>query len=175
VVAGLSGVGIACVLCGTGGWGLLVARQLRRRPLELAGLQAALEALRTEIEYGRTPLPQALRRAAAPAGGPAGELLVRAAAILDGGAGASAGDAWEGALAEVAGRSAWSRPDLTVIARLGATLGASAAADQVRHLALAVRRLRAAESEAAAQAERQARMWLYLGLLGGAALILAAL
>jgi stage III sporulation protein AB len=172
---GLTGVGCTAVVAGSTGMGLLVARQIRRRPAELGRLAAALERLRTEVEYGRTPLPRALRRAAGGEPGPAAALLCGAAAHLETGAGLSAAEAWERALADAAERSAWTAADVGEIARLGPVLGGSDAADQVRHVALLAARLRAAEAAAAAGAERQARMWCYLGLLCGLAAVLAVL
>jgi len=160
---------------GTGGWGYLIARQLRRRPDELAGAQAALEALRTEIEYAATPLPAALRRAALGCRGPAAALCRLAAEHLDAGGGASAGEAWAVALRETDGLSAWDGSDLAALGQLGGALGGSGTTDQVRHISLCLGRLRAAEAEARTGLERQARMWLYLGILAGAALVLATL
>ncbi len=173
--AALIVAGIACICTATGGWGWLIARQLRRRPAELAAVQAALQALRTEIEYASTPLPDALRRAATAARGPAAALCRLAARHLEAGAGASAADAWSVALDQTDALSSWDTSDLAVLGQLGTALGASGTADQVRHIALCVGRLRAAEAEARGGAERQARMWLYLGVLAGAALVLVTL
>jgi stage III sporulation protein AB len=167
-------LGAACVLGGCGGWGLLVARQLQRRPREIAGVATALERLRTEIEYGRVPLGPALRRAGSVADGPAAALCLGAAELLSTAGGEGPAAAWEAALRAAESRSAWAAPEVAALAALGTALGASDAPDQVRHLRLCLGRLRAAEAEAAAAASRQARMWTYLGLLGGAALVLLA-
>ena len=172
--AGLTLAGAACVLAGTTGWGLLVARQLRRRPAELAALQAALELLRTEITYARTPLPEALQRAARGASGPAARLLGGAAARLRHGGGEGGTAAWEAALADAEPHSAWAPADLRALQDLGRALGASDADDQARHIALCVGRLQSGATQAEALAERHARMWTYLGCLGGVALVLLA-
>ncbi len=172
---GLTALGCTCVVAGSTGMGLLVARQIRRRPAELGSLAAALERLRTEVEYGRTPLPSALGRCAAGERGPAGLLLRGTAAALQAGSGVSAAEAWAQALGAAAQRSGWTAGDVAEVARLGDVLGASDAGDQARHLALAASRLRAAEADAASRAERQARMWSYLGLLLGLAAVLAVL
>ena len=172
---GLTAAGACCIVAGSSGWGLLIARQLRRRPAELARLAGALQSLRTEVDYARTPLPQALRRAGQSDAGPAGLLLRGTAERLDRGGGAGPADAWSAALAEAGDRSAWAPSDVEELTRLGQALGGSDAADQVRHLALAIARLHTAEGESAALAERQARMWSYLGVLAGLALVLAVL
>lgn len=169
---GLSWLAAAAVFVAASGWGWLVARQLTRRPLELASIAAALEVLRTEIAYARTPLPQALRRAAAGSGGPAGGLMREVAAGLDAGTGRTAADAWADALASADARSAWTPADVATLARLGQALGRSDAAEQTRHIAICVEQLRQLQAEAHAAAERQGRMWRYLGVLLGVALVL---
>ena len=166
-------LGAVLTMAATGGFGLLLARQLRRRPQDLAALQAALSCLRTEVEYGRTPLPEALVRAAA--GPPAVRgLFSGAAARLQAERGATAAEAWTEALAEAELRSAWSPEDTALIRWLGEQLGRSDTSDQVRHIEGCLRRLRAAEAEARRGLERRVRMWLYLGVLAGAGLVLAA-
>ena len=174
MLPGLTLCGAACVVAGSSGWGFLLARQLRRRPIELAALEAALELLRTEIEYARSPLPEALRRTAAASTGPATRLLAGTADRLDRGGGEGCAAALKAALADAEQRSAWVSADVQALEGLGRALGASDAADQVRHIALCVARLRAGAAQAAIQAERQARMWTYLGCLGGMALVLLA-
>jgi stage III sporulation protein AB len=165
--------GTACAVGATGGWGWLLARRLRRRPEELAALAAALEALRSEIAYGRTPLPEALERVGS--GGPVAVRLLfgGAAARLRGGSGLSAGEAWAAALADADASSALDPEDLVVLSRVGARLGGSDAEDQDRLLALAADGLRAREAEARRGLEPRARMCLYLGLLAGAAVALS--
>ncbi len=173
--AGLTWVGASAIVAGSSGWGLLVARQVRRRPVELAAAETALELLRTEIAYARSPLPEALRHAARASSGPARRLLDGTADHLEQGGGEGCAAAWARALAEAESRSAWTPADVEALAGLGRALGASDAADQVRHIALCAARLKAGAAEAAARAEPQARMWTYLGCLGGLALVLLVL
>ena len=173
--AWLTALGAGCLAAAPSGWGYIAARQLRRRPTELAGARAVLEALRTEIAYAAAPLPAALRSAAKSGSGPAVELCLRAAAQLEGGGGAAVREVWDDALNAVDARSAWTSVDVVALRGLGSALGASDADDQVRHIALCVGRLRAAEAQAATQAGTHARMWMYLGVLAGLALALTAL
>ncbi len=172
MAAGLSWAAGMAVVGAPGLWAALISRQLVRRPVELAWAEAALDALRTEIAYARTPLPQALRRAAAGGRGPAVALLRQSAAALEAGSGCSPEQAWERALAAADERSAWSEADVAALSRLGNALGRSDAGEQVRHIRMCVERLRALEEEARGEAGRQARMWLYLGFSLGVALVL---
>ena len=168
-------IGACLTLAGSGGWGWLLARQLQRRPAELAAIQAALGVLRTEIEYRRTPLPTALTRAAR--GGPAAVrcLLESTAMVLGQGGGVTPGEAWSSALTRADRISAWTTEDLVLLSRLGDALGASGPEDQVRHIEACSRQLRLAEGRARSGLERRARMWLYLGVLVGAALVLVTI
>jgi stage III sporulation protein AB len=167
-------VGALCTVAATGGWGWLLAQRVRERPAELAALQAALSLLRTEIGYGRTPLPEALARAGQ--GGPPAVrcLFCTAAAHLAAGTGASAAEAWQRALEEADAVATWTPDDLVELARLGEALGRSTAPEQLRHIDTCAERLRWAEQLARRGLERRARMWLYLGVLAGAALALTA-
>ena len=166
-------LGALCTVSATGGWGWILARGLRQRPDELAAAQAALSILRTEIAYGRTPLAEALTHAGRGVSPAVGRLFAGAAERLATGGGWSPAEAWEGALAEADGLSAWTREDVAELARLGGALGRSGVADQVRHIAACAERLRLAEQRARHGLERRARMWLYLGVLAGAGLALA--
>lgn len=163
-----------CLLVVASGAGLGATAALRygRRPRELAALRVALQVLLTEIDYGLTPLPQALRRAAAAVADPVAELLRRWAAVLDRRQGVLPAEALRAALA--AADLALHPADLEVLAGLAAALGASGRRDQVRHLTLALRRLEAAEAEARREAERGQRLAWWLGVLGSLAVVLLA-
>lgn len=167
--------GALCVCAGTGGWGYLLARQVQRHPRDLAATQGALEALRTEIVYAATPLPQALRRVGTARGGPAAALCQTAADHLERGSGVSAAEAWAEALRVADAQGAWDAGDVAALGQLGQALGASGREDQARHIAACLARLRQAEAAARVGAEARARMWLYLGVLAGAALVLLLL
>ncbi len=164
----------ALVVSGTASIGLLTADALRRRPVELRGLQTALQILETEVSYGATPLPRALERVSRAVAGLAGQLCAAAAEELRTGQGSGAHEAWTRALDRVYPVSAWRRSDLEILAALGPCLGASHREDQLRHLRLCRERLAAAEEEAWRDARERARMAEYLGVLGGLLLVLLA-
>ncbi len=163
--------GAVLVVTGSGGWGYLIARQLRRRPVELRAAAQAVELLRSEIEYGGTPLPEALEHVGRRTGGPVRRLCLETSATLSGPDGSSASEAWHRALIGAAVVAAWSEPDVATLAQLGDALGATGTADQVRHIELCLARLRVAEEEASAVAATHARMWMYLGVLAGLGMV----
>lgn len=168
VAAGLVVGGTTCL-------GQILASGLRRRPDELQALQTSLRVLETEIDYGATPLPEALDRVARCSRGPARELFAAAAAMLGRGDGRGAGTAWAAALCRVEPGTAWSARDVEILLALGTCLGNSYREDQLRHLRLCQERLAAAEAEARDTAGRSARLAQYLGVLSGLALVLLVL
>lgn len=156
-----------------GGW--QVAGEYSRRPRQLHDLQTALAVLQTEVEYGATPLPDALATAARAAGPQVGALLLSAAGHLQNGAGLTAGDALRTAVAERAPALALRPADWEALLALAAVLGASGREDQVRHLQLARERLAGEEARAIEERARYERVARYAGVLGGAALVLILL
>lgn len=152
--------------------GFQMAARYRRRPAELRALQTGLSVLLTEVEYGATPLPAALRSAARSAGPPVGPLFTETADRLEAGGGMTAGEAWAAALVQTAPATALTPADLEALQALTAVLGASGRQDQVRHLRLALERLAGAEAEAASEQVRYERMYQYVGVLSGLALVL---
>lgn len=152
------------------GW--QVAGRYARRPAELRDLQTALAVLQTEVEYGATPLPEALAGAARAGGSAVGPLFAATAAKLAAGGGITPGEAMRGALLDSAGRLSLQPSDLQVLLALAEVLGASGRQDQVRHLALARERLAGAEARAQEERTKYERLARYAGVLAGAALVL---
>ncbi len=168
-------VGAGLVVGGTALLGQVYARDLHRRPAELQAVRTALQMLETEIDYGASPLPVAMRRVARFGREPARELFSVAAEILDHGGGGGAGEAWSAAVRRVEPGTAWAAGDVEILLALGPCLGGSHREDQLRHLRLCMERLSAAEAEARSAAARNARLARHLGFLGGIALVLLVL
>lgn len=152
------------------GW--QVAARYARRPGQLRDLQTGLAVLQTEVEYGATPLPEALQRAARAAGPVAGQIFAESARRLAAGGGVTAGECWEQAVEAVADTTDLGPEELSVLKALAPVLGASDRADQIRHLQLARHRLESEEARAREERQRYERMARYLGVLSGAALVL---
>lgn len=168
-------MGSLLVILATGGSGLLVASNYRRRPRELAALRSGLQLLETEIVYGATPLPQALHQVATGLEGTAAALYDEAAAGLAGGQGITASEGWGRALQRVYPASALLAEDLEALRLLGLSLGGSDRQDQVKHLALCRERLGHLEGQARERAQRYAQVWSYAGVLTGLLIVLVLL
>lgn len=167
------GAGLIIAACAGVGW--QAAGNLARRPRELRALQVALGVLETEVAYGASPLPEALLHAAAAVEGSIGRLFARTAEYLSTGGGITPGDALRQALAEMAPDTALRAIDTETLVALSAVLGASDRKDQTRHLSLARQRLAGEEGRAAEERMRYERVYRYIGVLSGVALVLILL
>ncbi len=154
----------------TAGW--LLARDLKRRPEELRSLQTAVRFLQTEVDFRQSAIPEALSRVAALSSWPAGRLFSRAAEYLNQGEAADVQSAMTVAMEEVFRHTALAPSDAELIIDLASSLGRSHREDQIRHLTVCLERLAAAEREAREVARNNVRMFTYLGVLSGTAIVL---
>lgn len=152
------------------GWSL--ASRLSGRPQQLRALQTAIAVLQSEIEWGQTPLPAALRSAATAAGGKVADLLGDAAALIEGAAALPAKEALRQAVIHHGPRTSLTAEDLAILGALAPILGTTGRHDQIRHLALATTRFAGAEGLARANLERYERLARWGPILVGAAIVL---
>ncbi|OTA41228.1 MAG: hypothetical protein A6D92_08660, partial [Symbiobacterium thermophilum] len=111
--------------------GFQIASRYARRPAELRAFQNGLAVLVTEVEYGATPMPDALQSAARAAGPVAGGILADAARRLRAGGGITPGEALAAALAERRGTTCLKPADEEILGALVPVLGLSDRRDQV--------------------------------------------
>jgi stage III sporulation protein AB len=158
---------VACGLLGNN-----VAYAYARRPHLLRSIQTALQFLETEIDYGATPLPDALERVArfSPPELAVFFHAVRNSLLLPNGY--SLSEALEWGLNGLRENSVLRNRELDLLAPLGEILGGSERRDQVKHLRLALQKIKLAEVRAGDEADRNEKMWRYLGFLFGTMLVL---
>lgn len=140
------------------------------RQRQLRELRSALQALETEVVYGRTTLGLAFAQLAAMDLG-AGSILFAAMARQMEGV-TLARDAWLAALEAARAGLALNEEDLRILGSLGNCLGRSDHVDQGFHLRLVREMLEQREMQAADEARRNGRLWPYLGGLAGLGLVL---
>ncbi|GGI95985.1 stage III sporulation protein AB [Alicyclobacillus cellulosilyticus] len=164
-------LGAALIMVACTGIGFRIARDYRERPRQLRGLMHALRVLQTEIEYTATPLPQALERVARRAPAPVKVLFETAAEglrdpqqTLD--------TAFQAGMAALDAQSALRKQDYDVLWEFGRTLGTSDRLHQTQHIAATLEHLAALEREARDLQRRNERLWQYLGVLTGIALLI---
>ncbi|MCZ8520651.1 MULTISPECIES: stage III sporulation protein SpoIIIAB [Paenibacillus] len=161
-------LGAALVLLAGTLFGFHQASQLARRPKQIADLIRLLQRLESEILYGFTPLPEALRRTGGTCAAPVGTLFLEAAGELERSTGQSAAGIWHKAVTRSWRATSMKASEREVLLQLGHTLGLTDREDQVKHLRLAVSQLQGESDTARDEQQRYERMWKSLGVLMGA-------
>lgn len=163
-------LGCMVLIAGCGCLGLWFAYRIRRRPQELRECSMALALLDTEIVWGATPLPEAFgilkERTDAPWQGFFGELKERLSQ------GESAGIAWKETIIAQNNHFCLKPEDWNVIGDVGKGLGRSDRTEQHKQIELVQRQLMVIKEQAETWSGKQAKMWSYLGFLGGIAGVL---
>lgn len=163
-------IGSLGLIAACGGLGLWLADRARRRPLELRACLVALSLLDTEIYWGATPLPEACagiaERSEAPWRGFFEEIQDR----IESGEGAWS--AWKATVANQNKHFCLKPEDWLVILDVGKGLGRSDRLEQHKQLEMVQKQLGQVREQAAAWAEKQAKMWSYLGFLLGFAVVI---
>lgn len=152
--------------------GMAMGRWYTQRASQLRDLLLALEVLETEIRYGAVHLSEALRRAGSTVEPPVRDFFLSVAEGLDGHPALSGAEAWERGLARTAHRLSLDREEKAALRAVGVRLGASDADDQVRYLQAARHVLRRHAEKAEGQRDQGVRLWRYLGVCTGLALVL---
>lgn len=164
-------LGAMLIILASGAAGMLVAKNFAERPRILRALQSALQMLETEINYGRTTLPEACLRVAESHDATVSLFFTVFAQELTAGTGHSGQEAWRKALQTLADEGLQSG-DLDRLQTLGAVIGQSDADDQVKHLRLVHKQLEQALHQAEEEREKNVRLWNYLGFCFGALVVL---
>lgn len=155
------------------GLGFGMAERVRQRPRQLRQLQFALSLLQGEIRYRHTPLPSALSTAAARISGPVAEMFTALARGLEAADGQSIALIWE-QVRQPPGLGL-NLDDRAVLDSLVPVLGCGGVEEQVRQLDLHLEQLRQAEQAAELWRQRNEKMWCYLGVFAGIAIVLILL
>lgn len=153
------------MVMGCGGLGLWIAARVRRRPQELREAMMALTLLDTEIFWSSTPLPEAFaaleERMEKPWRLFFGELKQRLRR------GEAAGEAWRDTIAAQRAVFCLKTEDWSLLKDVGKGLGRSDRQEQHKQLELIQRQLAPLREQSAVWAEKQAKMWSYLGFMLG--------
>ncbi len=157
------------IACGGLG-GYLLSREYAQRPPELQAWLMVLQRLETEISYAATPLGEALGKISAHSGAQIQAVVQQIANLLN--QGNSAAEAFEQALDLAYSRSALKIKDVEILNNLALALGISDCQDQMRHLQLAGEQLKAEIRQAEEDARKNVRLYNYLGVCSGIALVL---
>jgi len=147
--------------------GFIIAGNFKNRPNVLRNLQVALSMLESEINYGHSPLPQALKSISKKCEEDVAELFALASKNLSSRNGFTASEAWEKSLKEFFTNSYIAENDYEILMAFGKYLGSTDKQDQIKNIRLALNNLRQQEISSIQQKEKNERMWRYLGVLTG--------
>ena len=166
--------GAACIMAAAAAYGELKARRLAQRLNQLQQFQQSLKLLAVEISFARSVLPEAFQAVGGQCAPPIRDLYRLAAEALAGSRELSAGEAWCEAVGRIYPASSFTPADREIIKdrRLARCkrAGGTAAADPVNRAAPG-----ACPEEARDDHSRRAKLWRYLGWLGGAAIVILLL
>jgi len=154
--------------------GLVQSARFAARPRQIRELLHASQKLETEIGYGQTPLPEALKRISDTVSPPLARLFSAIAGGLDGGTGKgeTVREIWEKAVHDHWASTAMKAPEKEAVLRLGATLGGSGREDQLKHLRLAAIQLHQEEAAAREDQRKYEKLSRSLGMLGAALIVI---
>lgn len=162
---GAIGLIMACGLLG-----LWFAERARRRPQELRQCLTLLSLLDTEIVWGSTPLPEAFASLKERFAKPWHKFCAEMEGRLQ--HGDTAGSAWKMTISGQKANFCLKPQDWQVIMDVGKGLGRTDRQEQHKQLELMQKQLAIINEQAATWAEKQAKMWSYLGFLTGIAVVI---
>lgn len=158
------------LIAGCGSLGLYKAGCIRKRPKELRECLTALALLDTEIFWGSTPLPEAFSLLKERSEGAWSGFFAELAERLHRGEGAH--EAWNKTIAAQRNNFCLKQEDWQVIKDIGKGLGRSDRQEQHKQIELVRQQIALLKEQAALWSDKQAKMWSYLGFLGGIAGVL---
>lgn len=152
--------------------GFYRAAQYADRPKQIRQLIQSIQRLETEINYGFTPLPKALKRISRSTQGPVSNLFEQAATRLSQNDGLTTKESWQQIMDEEWSSTAMNVTEKEIMLQLGSTLGISDRNDQLKHLRLASNQLQSEEFTAKEEQIRYEKMCKSLGVLSGALIVI---
>ncbi|MFD2672759.1 stage III sporulation protein SpoIIIAB [Marinicrinis sediminis] len=152
--------------------GFYQAAIIAKRPRQIRELMLHIQRLETEINYGMTPMPEAIQRIVQTSKPPVGDIFKAISDSLSSPDCPSLKTAWERGVRQVWGVTTMRLPEREAFERLGQTLGISHRADQMKYLQLAIQQLAAEEDLARAEQQKYEKMWKSLGVLTGILLVI---
>lgn len=168
-------IGACLIVISSSLFGIQVASYFSLRPRHLRSLQEALLRLDTEIMYGATPLPVALKKIGQTEAVPVYRIFMRAGELLCTTHGYTPAEAWGLALEQEWHNTALSREDYHILRAFGEGLGISDRDEQHKNITLTSLHLRREEEKAQRERDKNERLWRYGGFLLGLSIMLILL
>jgi len=152
--------------------GFQLALRCSERPRQIRQIINCLASLKSHINYAALPLPEALVRCAASSEGVVADLFQQTAAIMQQKGWLTPQEALTQCLNDMRSRLVLDKPELETLASLGANLGFTNREEQEKYLLLIQDELQKIEQDAIQLREQNTKMYRYLGVCGGLALVI---
>jgi stage III sporulation protein AB len=165
-------LGAAFIISGFGLYGLIGARNLSNRVVQIRNIRLALGFLEKEITYLHTPLPLAMERAAGCTPEPAKTLFYECGRTLKVRQGMTTSEAWALSLKKLHAISDLKDEDLELLKMLSSQMGMSDADEQKKLFGLLQEQLKIQEEKARQEAESGHKIRAYGGFMLGATIVL---
>lgn len=165
-------LGMFCILSGSTGLGIRFAKELDLRIQELSELQRLMLLLKGEIRYMHRPLPEAFLHLSEGAPPPFRDFFCHTAEALQRRQGHTAGEIWQKNMEQDLKGLHISIREREELERLGSMLGYLDVEMQVNTLDYYLEQLGLSAAGAAETAKNCRRLYQYMGVLGGAALVI---
>jgi stage III sporulation protein AB len=147
--------------------GFIMAGSYCQRPRVLRNLETALSMLETEINYGHSPLPEALENISNKCEKEVSGLFLNTSKNMKLKEGITADEAWEKALKEFSISSSLSNSDMEILISFGRYLGSTDIEDQIKNIKLVLANLKWQGEIALEEKQKNEKLWKYLGVLSG--------
>lgn len=165
-------IGGVLVVAATSWMGWETAQRFKNRPRQLREMQSGLKMLETEISYGLTPLPAALAKVSHNLQGVTGDFFLYVHKQMTDYPGTTIRQAWNKGMEYLAENGALTKEDQGILSNFGTTLGVSDREHQIKHLRLVMTQMAAVEADAWDEKTKNERMFRYLGVLSGLAIVI---
>ena len=169
-------IGALCILSASMWWSNLQIAKLKARVQQLEAFRLGVRLLAAEVGYTATPLPRALGQVAKQTEAEGVSAFFHVVSHnLQEEKFSDAAAAWLAAVETMRGRLQLEAKDWMVLSRAAAGLGGLGRDDQLKQLAATEALLAAHAAEAAANFTGSEKMWRYLGVLSGMAVVILLL
>jgi len=152
--------------------GFQLAARCSGRPQHIRQIVSCLGSLRSYITYASMPLHEALVQCTHGTYGPVADLFHHTATLLEDNCGLSPQQAISTVLRDMQGRLMLKKPELEILSILGANLGIMNRQEQGNYLSMIIEQLEKFEGEAARLRDLNTKMYRYLGICGGLAIVI---
>jgi stage III sporulation protein AB len=169
--SGLKVFGALLVLFSGAAIGWICGTNLRKRQRQLGEFYQFFQWLSTEVHYNAVPLREACVKIAGRIKGETALLIKRFTELLNSGQGLTGDEAWQGSIAAEREQFSLKEEDWAVLRDFGRTLGNTDRDHQVKSIAQAIECLQVQQQEAKTDADKNERIYRYLGVAAGAMVV----